>query len=857
MKVSVKVSKAAGQAIVRLWKLEGSRTSRYLLPIVAILFALLIQAAIMPFLPKNNDFPFALFYLVGLLAAAWWGGYGPGAIACVLIMVGLPLAAVPHFRLAQVDRSRLLLLLGVSLGVSGVAHAHRRGREALRLLNQELDHRVQMRTRDLAQAVEDLQESEQRVDFALDAAGIGRWDLDLATRKADRSLRHDQIFGHETLLPEWTYDSMFEQIVEDDRPKVAQQFKAALAGKDVCEFECRIRLAGGEIRWIWGRGKVRRDDFGKPVSILGSIGDITDRKLADSKLHTQLQRMHLLDQITRAVAERQDLRSVFQVVIGSLEDNLPIDFGCACLYNREAETLTVTSIGVGSEQLAGELGLGEQSSIVIDRNGLSRCVRGQLVYEPDVRLLDFPFPSRIARVGLRSLVAAPLLVESQVFGVLVVARRQKESFTSGDCEFLRQLSEHVALAVHQAQVYSALEKAYEDLRRTQQTVMRDERLRALGQMASGIAHDINNAISPVALYTELLLESEPSLSLRTRKYLETTLCAIEDVAQTVARMREFYRQPQDQIVLEPVNLNRMAAQIADLTRARWSDMPLQRGIVIQLEMDLAPDLPQIGGIENEIREALTNLVFNAVDAMPEGGAITLRTRASESPDGRPQYVYVEVADTGIGMDPETRRRCLEPFFTTKGQRGTGLGLAMVYGVAQRHGAEIELESAQGVGTTVRLRFPLPSEPQREPATFLPGRQTAGILRLLLVDDDPLLIKSVRDILEEDGHTVTTVNKGQDAIDLFQASVEKHDPFQVVITDLGMPYVDGRTVARAVKMASPSTPVILLTGWGQRLVAEGKVPPHVDRVLNKPPRLQELRATLAEVTATQRVSTLAS
>ena len=141
--------------------------------------------------------------------------------------------------------------------------------------------------------------------------------------------------------------------------------------------------------------------------------------------------------------------------------------------------------------------------------------------------------------------AAPLLFESRVFGMLVVARaRDRTASTSGDCEFLRQLSEHVALAAHQAQIYSALEQAYEDLRQTQQTVMRDERLRALGQMASGIAHDINNAISPVALYTESLLENEPNLSARTRKYLETTQRAIEDVAHTVARMREFYRQPQ-------------------------------------------------------------------------------------------------------------------------------------------------------------------------------------------------------------------------------------------------------------------------------------------------------------------------
>jgi CheY-like chemotaxis protein len=379
--------------------------------------------------------------------------------------------------------------------------------------------------------------------------------------------------------------------------------------------------------------------------------------------------------------------------------------------------------------------------------------------------------------------------------------------------------------------------------------MQHERLRALGQMASGIAHDINNAISPVALYTESLLENEPNLSARTRKYLETTQRAIEDVAHTVARMREFYRQHQAQLVLSPVELNRLVEQIVDLTRARWSDMPQQKGIVIQLRLELADDLPNIAGIESEIREALTNLVFNAVDAMPEGGILTLRTNTANRPASqmRSHQVYVEVGDTGIGMDPETRRRCLEPFFTTKGERGTGLGLAMVYGVTQRHGAEIEMESATGLGTTVRLGFPLLAATGGKTAPLLFESRSSNRLRILVVDDDPLLLKSIRDILESDGHAVVTANHGQEAIDVFQNTVALGESFAAVITDLGMPYVDGRKVARAVKLAAPFTPVILLTGWGQRLVADGEVPPHVDRVLNKPPKLRDLRTALAELT----------
>jgi CheY-like chemotaxis protein/anti-sigma regulatory factor (Ser/Thr protein kinase) len=288
-----------------------------------------------------------------------------------------------------------------------------------------------------------------------------------------------------------------------------------------------------------------------------------------------------------------------------------------------------------------------------------------------------------------------------------------------------------------------------------------------------------------------------------------------------------------------VDISALVQQVVDLARARWSDMPQQRGIVIDLQLELGQNLPPVAGIESELREALINLVFNAVDAMAEGGKLTIRTKANT------QQVDVEVADTGIGMDEETRRRCLEPFFTTKGERGTGLGLAMVYGVTRRHNAEIEMESALGQGTTVRLRFPVavPNAADTQPVApeSMPPR-----LRILSVDDDPLLIKSLRDALEADGHAVVTANGGQAGIDAFREAEERDEHFAVVITDLGMPYVDGRKVASAIKNDSPSTPVILLTGWGQRLVAEGDIPPHVDRVLNKPPKLKELRAALAEL-----------
>jgi signal transduction histidine kinase/ActR/RegA family two-component response regulator/uncharacterized membrane protein affecting hemolysin expression len=564
------------------------------------------------------------------------------------------------------------------------------------------------------------------------------------------------------------------------------------------------------------------------------------------RVQEQLKRLNLLQQITRSIGERHDLPSIFQVVLKSLEEHMPIDFAAMCRYDAESEALTVVTVSArGQAQLVTELGLEEQTRLPIDHNGLGTCVRGQLVYEPDVRKVQFAFPQRLARGGLRSLVVAPMQVESRVFGALIAASRREDAFQSADCEFLQHLSAQVGLASNQAQLYGSLQQAYDDLRQTQQTVVQQERLRALGQMASGIAHDINNAISPVSLYTQFLLEREPTLSDRARDCLKTIQQAVDDVAATVSRMREFYRARETQMILGKVDLNRLVRQVLDLTRVRWKDVPQEHGAVIELQTELAEELPAIMGADSEIRDALTNLVLNAVDAMPGGGTLQVRTRAQESNSGE-VLVCVEVGDTGVGMDEETQRRCLEPFFTTKGERGTGLGLAGVYGMVQRHSAEIAIQSAVGQGTTVRLIFPA----VRDDLGATVQRRTLQIptrrLRILLVDDDPLVAESLRLTLEADGHVIEYADGGREGIDAFLKARASDKPFDVIVTDLGMPHVDGRKVAEAINAASPDTPIIMLTGWGQRMQSENEVPPHVSRVLSKPPKIQELRAALADL-----------
>jgi PAS domain S-box-containing protein len=654
----------------------------------------------------------------------------------------------------------------------------------------------------------------------------------------------ETIFGYQ--VDEIIGSSIHQLIPPERREEESQIMVQIIRGERIDHFETvRLRKDGSRIDVSVTISSLK-DSHGRIIGASEITRDISAKKIAELRLKSQLARLDLLNHITRAIGAHQDLQQIFQVVLRTLEERLPIDFSCMCLFDATANELIVTNIGHGGEPLATSLMLSVKSVVPVDRQGITQCVAGQLIYEPDTTAMTTLFHQRLAAGGLRSFVMAPLAVENKVFGVLMVARYQAQGFTSGDCEFLLQLSAHVALAANQNQLHTALQQAYDDLRQSQQGVMLQERLRALGQMASGIAHDISNAITPTVIYVEMLLTREVELSERGRRELIIIQRSVNDVAQTVARLGEFYRQGDYSAPPVAISLNELVPQVVDLTRARWSDMPQQRGIVIDMQADLAADLPAIMGNASEIREALINLVFNAVDAMPKGGTITIRTTILFSVHEETQ-IQIEVSDSGSGMDEETRQRCLDPFFTTKGENGSGLGLAMVYGIAQRHHAQLIIDSMVDLGTAVRLSFPVSATP----AVLDPEEKsvlTSAPQRLLVIDDDPWLLASLRDILIEDGHSVTIAEHGQAGIDIFRSLHGTAEAFTIVITDLGMPHVDGRAVAGAIKALSPTTPVILLTGWGRRLVVEGAIPAHVDHVLSKPPKIQELRRLFARYAA---------
>jgi PAS domain S-box-containing protein len=379
-----------------------------------------------------------------------------------------------------------------------------------------------------------------------------------------------------------------------------------------------------------------------------------------------------------------------------------------------------------------------------------------------------------------------------------------------------------------------LEDTLAQLKATQRQVLQQERLRAMGQMASGIAHDFNNSLSPIVGFAELLLR-HPDLPKDTaQSYVQLINTAANDATSVIRRLRELYRERGENADDGPVNLRACIDEVVALTQPRWKNQALAQGVEIRVEADVA-DVPTIRGDAAAIREMLANLVFNAVDAMPRGGVITLRARVEAG------EVLLEVSDTGTGMSEDVRQRCLEPFFSTKGQHGTGLGLSLVHATIERHGGTLRVESEPGQGSRFIARLPVHSRSAaKATATVAPDGSRA--LHILVVEDDALARQSVIAQLGSLGHTVESATNGVEGLSRFRTG-----QFDLVITDRAMPEMGGDQLAATVAQAAPGTPLIMLTGFGDLMDARHEKPAGVSAVISKPVTLDALTKSIRQLT----------
>lgn len=470
------------------------------------------------------------------------------------------------------------------------------------------------------------------------------------------------------------------------------------------------------------------------------------------------------------------------------------------------------------------------------------CREGVPVIVPDAHQDPRFSPEVDGRTGFRahSMLCVPLRIHDAAIGAIQVAHGQPARlFSPEDLNFLFAIAAQTSVALENARLFAELNDSYIRLRQAQDELVRAEKLRALGQMGTGIAHDLNNMLTAVLGQAELLKlhVSDPSL----REALLTLETAAADGVEVVRRLRDFSRQrPADR--LAPCDLGQRIQEALELTSPRWRDEAQRQGAPIEVRIDL-PELPRILGHEGEVREVLMNLILNAADAMPRGGVLSFAARLSDPPQSPApplRWVELDVRDTGVGMTAEIQQRLYDPFFTTKGVRGTGLGLSVVYGIMERHGGSIRVATGPGQGTMFTLRFQAASSEPGAPA--LAPEAAVAPRRILFVDDDRSVRRTLAGLLRAAGHEVVEAESGTAGLDRLAESSP-----DLVITDLGMPDLTGWDVARAVKAHTPNLPVVLLTGWGDQQSVEDEGVGLVEQVLCKPVRLEHLLRVIQRLT----------
>jgi PAS domain S-box-containing protein len=721
---------------------------------------------------------------------------------------------------------------------------------AIAIKNARLYAATQQELAERKRAEEALRESEERFKLSMEATSDGLWDWNVKTDGGYFSPGYYRMLGYEVGAFPAEGNAWMDLIHPDDRERALQANMDCIEGRrDLFEVEYRMKARNGEWRWILGRGKcIARDGQGRALRLVGTHVDITERKRAEVALRDRTAQLEAVRAVSAEFIRELDLDRLLTLLVQRVMRLLGVPTASIRLWEEASGLLMPLgwTAGASSEivRLPFRLGEGVAGAAAQRRTGL-------LVN--DFRTSPYATPALLAAPHTAAL-AEPLLYHDRLVGVISVDNGTTgRLFTPDDQALLRLFADQAAIAIENARLYTEATRSLQDLQKAQDALVQTEKLRALGQLAGGIAHDLNNKLMVILGQAEILrlTVAHPALAQGLAPLEEAATAS----AAVVRQVLDFGRQHAS-VAHTPIALAPVVEEALALTRAQWKDAAERQGASITIHTALA-DLPPVLGQAAELQKALVQVIGNAVEAMPTGGTLTLAGRVVDRWTGgvvdvrepihpstaspiHPVSSWVEltVTDTGVGIPAEIQPDLFDPFFTTKGVQRTGLGLAVVYGTLQRHGGTITVTSAPGQGTTFTLRLPAAPAAAPGPAAARPGGTPR---RLLVIDDEPQVRETLAGLLRAAGHTVTEAASGPAGLALLGTI-----PVDCVLTDLGMPEMTGWEVAKAVTASWPNLPVLLLTGWGDQ-TADAPPGHRVARVLSKPIRREELLAVIAEVT----------
>ena len=556
-----------------------------------------------------------------------------------------------------------------------------------------------------------------------------------------------------------------------------------------------------------------------------------EREINRRELSAAVKRPKALIDAGRAMGGICVLSDLLDFFVGVVADELEVDRISLMLLDEKTQEMWIVAARGLDEKVKETVRMAVGTGIAgwVAREGKPVLVK-DVVTDPRVKT-SLHSTDATSFISAPIVLSIPILLQERVLGVInVTNRRSGKSFDEEDMAFLYSLAGQAAVAIERTIQYEELQEAHESLKAAQKNLLEAERVNALGLMAAGVAHDFNNLLTGMLGRVELLqkkVDTQGADLPFIRSQLESLHKIVLQGAGTVRRIQEYSRIRKDS-PSESVDLNSVVDNSVELTTAKWKDECETRGVRVDVRFERGR-IPSIQGNAADLTQVVSNLIFNAVEAMPKGGELTLKTFQAGNTIG------LEVSDTGDGMSTEVKEKLFQPFFTTK-DNGYGLGTSIIYGIVARHGGNIHVSSEEGMGTTFLFRLPVDNGSMGDQLSenVAQGGES-GTAKVLVVEDNDINRELFKGYLDEMGHKAVLAADGKEMLPLLDQG-----PFDLVITDLSMPGISGWQVAEKVKKQTPRVPVILISGWAiqqddTRIRESG-----VDFVLQKPCTLKDFQ-----------------
>ena len=687
---------------------------------------------------------------------------------------------------------------------------------------------------------------EPELHAALEAGGVGHWSRDLITGEIVTSAICRQDFGRDPYQP-FTYEQLLDSIHPDDRQRRLDALQVSLAQGSDYNVDYRLKVEGAQ-RWVNLRGRIIRDDQGKPVRIIGISQDITARMVEDERRRALV----TLSDRLRDIADPAELAYAAAEILGRHFEVSRVGYGLVDPFN---ETITIERDwnAPGIQTLAGVLNFRDYGTYI------EQLKRGETVVIPDAERdpKTAGTASALKAISAHSFVNMPVNEEGGMVALLYLNHAEPRLWLDDDLVFIGEVAHRTRMAVERRRAEQRLQALTASLEHqvqtrtralldTEEALRQAQKMEAVGQLTGGVAHDFNNLLTVIRSSTDLL--SRPNLAPeRRQRYVAAISETVNRATRLTGQLLAFARRQ---------SLKPEAFDVASSVTAVIDMLHTLVGSRVHIDLQLQDQECFIHADPSQFDTALVNMAVNARDAMDGQGTVTISVSKVDAIPGQQaakgQFVAVAISDTGDGIDASDLSRIFEPFFTTKAfGEGTGLGLSQVFGFARQSGGDVQVHSTVGKGATFTLFLPSVqvSALAEQPLEVDPVQVNGGGVCVLVVEDNEEVGAFAAESLRELGYAPVWVTSAEGALSELERAPKR---FDVVFSDVVMPGINGLELAGRIAELYPQVPVVLTSGYSHVLEDTGLAG---FELMHKPYSVDQLSRVLGQAARQYRPSSV--